>query len=271
MDIDAMKTFGYGEHPDWRWRSVMGNFDHIRDADTPAEYFTGPGEEALLEDEMLAEVVFPYMKWYYNPEFDTGMPEEHLNAIMLATGAGSEWYITPDNGSLLLEVGVLGRRAQGDLLVEPGEYTPLVQTVYERLFFDVRPFLDDAATTCRLILHNRKRLYSHNGYGLVCKMMAYALGFDEYHLWREGSPSEKAKTLHSAINAVLRFLGGLQLLGIDKHDDMEKAFIHFFSFLPEILARDTSEARGEHGYHDYTSDEMKAITEMLPKIESVAV
>lgn len=271
MDMDVMKVLGYGEYPDWRWRCIMRNIKRIRQADTPAEYFTGPGEEALLADETITQFAFPHLKRCLHPEAGHDMPEERMLAMKLALGAANEELVTFSCDSLSLEAGVFGGRAQGNLLVEPREFTPLAQSVYERLFYDVRPFLADAASICRLIFRDKERQHSRGAYDLVCKVTAFALGFDEYHLWREGSPSSKVKTLHSAMNAVLRYLSGLQLLGIDEHDDMEKAFIHFFSALPEILARDKSETCGERGYHGYTSGEMTAITEMIPKAESIAV
>ena len=207
MDADTMKPFGFSEYPDWRWRCVMRNIKRIGDACTAEEYFSDPGEEALLEDETLALFAFPYLRQRLYPDAGDAMSEERGLAMMLALRAANEEYITSRSDSLNLEAGVLGGRARGELLVNPGEMTPPAQIVYERLFCDVRPFLSDTAAVCRLLFRDQERVHARGGYDLICKITAYALGFDEYQQWRCGSPSDRVHMLHFATDSLVRYCG----------------------------------------------------------------
>jgi hypothetical protein len=61
---------------------------------------------------------------------------------------------------------------------------------------------------------------------------------------------------------------GLEILGSNGADDMEKGFIRFFAALPGIIARAEDHGGGRR-YHGYTADEMDAVTGMLPRVEPV--
>ncbi len=261
MDEDTMKMFGFGEYPDWRWRCVMRHIKRIGDVGTAEEYFSGSGEEALLEDETLALFAFPYLRQRLYPDASDAMPEERGLAMMLALRAANEEYITSRSDSLNLEAGVLGGRARGELLVNPGEMTPAAQIVYERLFFDVRPFLGDTGAVCRLLFRDQERVHARGGYDLICKITAYALGFDEYQQWRCGSPSDRVHMLHFATDSLVRYLDGLRLLGLDKPDDMEKSFACLLDLLPKSFVWE----QGRRRCRVYSIKEMEAVSALLPE------
>lgn len=264
MVMDVMKILGFGTYPDWRWRHAMKYANRIEHADTAAEYFAGPEEEALLADETLVTFAFPYLKRRLHPEAGHDIPESHMVAMELALDAATEEVITPNSSSLNLEAGVLGRRPPGNLLSDASKLTAQAQILYERLFFDVRPFLDDTAALCHVLFHDKERIHRRGAFDLLCKVTAYGLGFAEYRQWRGGSTSGRVKTTHAALNYVIRYMGGLELLGVDAPDDMAKVLARFFVVLPSIIAQGENSTGAGRRYHTYSLDEMTSLSDMIP-------
>lgn len=236
MIEDGMKILGFGKYMDWRYRQGMSRLDAIGNASTPEEFYNGPGKDLLLSDPVMVDYFFPFLKYRMDGIAVAGFSPDKIAIMTRTLEIAQESVITKSSWSLLLETGLLCRQPQGELVPDTDELPELVQFLYEKLFFDVRPFLGKPDILCRLLFSDPERLKRRDGYDLVAKVFAYALDFQEFTRWRNGGKTKATKAVENAMHSLNDYLTGLEILNVDKPADLVEAYARLFAMLPDIVA-----------------------------------
>lgn len=253
--------------PDWRWRYVMDRLDILETSAGAEEFFFHVGDADLLRDQVLAEFLFPFMKLRLGQEPGSPLPQDELIALHEAMDAASELVITTNSWSLRLEAGILAGLPAGEIMPDDAEVSALGQMRYEEIFFDVRSRLRAPRELAASVFADADRVTRRGAPDLVAKAVAYGLGGDAFENWRMGSASARVKTLTGTIGDTFRYLEGLKLLGLERPDDMAKAFGRLFEQTVAGGPRSGNGVDAGSGLRrsGYTREQIEALLAMIPR------
>lgn len=264
---DTRKSLGFGTLLDWRYRQGLKHLCRVDSAATAEEFYAGPDADALLSDPVMANHFFPFVKHRANGIATAGFSPETITAMEMTLAIPHERNATKESISLQLEAGILCGLPEEEVVPDTPELPPLVQFLYEKLFFDVRPFLDDSQTVCRLIFSDPERLARRGSYDLLSKVMAYGLGFWEYSRWRNGSKTKLVKAVQDAMHGLHDYVTGLELLGKDKSEDLVEGYCRLFAMLPDIVASTNGSSEDAKRRHrEYLLKQTKGLIGLLAQL-----
>ena len=267
MFEDVKKTLGFGTLLDWRYRQGIKRLILAENAATAEEFYAGPDAEALLSDTIMVDFLFPFIKFRVSGVMVRGISRDTITAMETALDISQEGETTKDSLSLCLEAGVLCRLPEGKLMPDDIELRPLAQFLYEKLFFDARPFLASPEVLCRLLFSDMERLARRSGYDILSKVMAYALGFKEYSRWRTGTKTKAIKAVQTAMHSLNDYLTGLELLEKDRPEDWMEGHCRLFKMLPDIVASaNGSSEEAERRHREYLLNQSLGLVDLLAKI-----
>lgn len=207
--------------PDWRWRYCLARIDRLEPSGDPEVFLDGPAADKLRSDPMMMDYLYPYLRYRLGCEAAHPLGDETVAAINQAMEAANEWAITPHSWSLRLEGGILARQPVGELMPScDGGIPRLGQIVYEQFFFDIRPWLDNPRACAALLCADPNRVAERGAWDMRGKVVAYALGFNEFEKWRLGTPSRTVRSLCRDLEHDRLYLDGLRLLGLERPGDL---------------------------------------------------
>lgn len=267
MIEDRIKVLGYGTLLDWRYRQATRRLGLVDNAETAEQFYAGPDADILLADPLMVDYIFPFLKYRLNGVATTGFSPDMVVAMGWVLELSQERDTSKHSFSLGLEAGVLCGLPERELVPGGGGLPPLVQFLYEKLFFDVRPFLGDSQAVCRLLFSDSNRLERRGAYDFLSKVIAYGLGFKEFSRWRNGSKTKAVKAVQDAMHDVNRYMTGLEMLGKDKPEDLVEGYCRLFAILPDIDASTTGRSEeASRRYKEYWLSQMRGLAALLAQL-----
>lgn len=249
---------------DWQWRYCLSRIDRLEASSDPVDFFDGPAASSLLSDSIMVDCLHPHLRFRlgYGNAFE--IVDDVIASMDQAMDAANERVVTPSSWSLRLEAGILARRPVGEAMPPDGEgMSRLGQMAYERIFFDIRPSLDNPRACAALLCSNPVRLAERGVWDLKGKVVAYLLGFDEVERWRCGAPSPDAKALCNEVEYGQLYLDGLSLLGLDRQDDFVAVLGRLFDSAAPRGRKATLDDRGT----GYTAEQVKELLSAMGDLQ----
>jgi hypothetical protein len=175
--------------------------------------------------------MLPFLSYMGGKPLGAGSDEDK-DAMHWAMRAYHNRGAKPHSLADQLEAGILGGRPFGEALPPEADVPSASQRCYELMYFDVRDHLQDRAWIIRHVLAEMQVMEGYVGqpvtvmqiWGRRARQVAYAMGYDEYVLWRDGTPSDGTRLFLELRNRLDRYLTGLWELGLEGFDDGLKAF-----------------------------------------------
>ena len=218
--------------PNWRW---MQTLTRIWKEDMDSKTIKGyrPAPATFPSDPVIAQYVEPYLRhsWCFNGKSSFSM---NPNCFLMETAEHlyRDKDRDPKGRAYRLEAGVMAGLEPGALLPVDENVSPLIQRLYEDVFFAVRPHLADREWLLRHIFNHPWHTEPMEAWGFQMKVYAYSLGPDGYSTWISNTATDetltKAAWLMRCYPLVGRYLRGLSNVDKLRPGDAGNAFRKLF-------------------------------------------